>query len=343
MNEQQSSQWFPANRFNEITLALVCYQEKNQLADILNDIKQQTAFHQIKEVLLFQNGSCHLTRQVAESFLQVLPLRIFSSSENHLGRARAFLSREARSELIAWTDSDCRLPKTWLSDLLSRFKSLKGEKVVAVGGPNRLPEDSLWQKALNLSLSHPLGHGYSPQAWQVSQKTRVSHIPTTNGLFLKKAVLQAGNFSEKFWFSGEDLDLGLRMNQLGDLFLFPTPLVINHYASSYFESLKRLFIFGKSRGRSKDWILYVCLLFLPIMAFCLALGLTLQAYFLLVPAGYALLLLTSSLWIFFQKKGQWLSFVLPCFWSLQHVFYSAGVLFGQVENFFSSKELGRRQ
>ena len=75
----------------KVTIALVCYQEKEKLALVLGDLKNQTAFNNIGEVLIFQNGTCQKTLKTAKSFLDKLPLKIFSSTLNNLGLARATL------------------------------------------------------------------------------------------------------------------------------------------------------------------------------------------------------------------------------------------------------------
>ena len=311
------------NNSLKVTVALVCYQEKQELAHILQDLRKQSAFENIAEVLLFQNGNCKQTRKTAESFFGKLPLKIISSLTNNLGLARAELVNKSQYDLIAFTDSDCRLPNNWLEELLNHWS--KNPSTVAVGGPNRLPEKKVWQTMLNLSLSQPLGHGWSPQAWIVNKKTKVSHIPTTNGLFLKQAILSVGNFSKKHKKTGEDLDLGLRLKKKGDLLLFPSPNVINNYASTYFESLKRLFVFGKARSRYKNFLFYPCLLFFPSMSCFFILGIF-QSYFFLLPLSYFLLLFLASLSVYLKSKQE-ASFLLPLFWFLQHLFYSLGANF----------------
>ena len=263
-----------------ITLALICHKEGEKLALVLEDIKKQKALDQVAEVLLFQNGTCEKTRETAKGFVSQLPLKIFSSSENHLGKARAFLVQKAQCDRIAWTDSDCRLEADWLEKLLHNWaeQSLKlgpAKDLLAVGGPNRLPPDRLWKKGFNLSLSVFIGHGFSPQAWKVKQATRVRHIPTCNGLFLKKAILEAGNFSTKQARQGEDLELGLKMHSKGELFLFPEPEVINHFAETYFMALKRLFRFGTVQSPKNNRFYYPLLFFTPILSLGLILNSTL--------------------------------------------------------------------
>lgn len=308
---------------SKITVALVCYKEKKELAYTLQDLREQSAFENIGEVLLLQNGSCEETKKTAESFLDKLPLKLFFQKENNLGQARAKLVELSQYDLIAWTDCDCRLPKNWLEELITHWNN--NPSVLALGGPNRLPENAFWKKTLNLSLSHPLGHGYSPQAWKVEKKTNTYHIPTSNGLFSKKAILSAGNFSDKYKITGEDFHLGLQLKQQGSLLLFPSPLVINNYASSYRESLKRIFLFGKLRSEYKDFLFYPCLLFTPCFLLFFILGMF-QGVFFLPLFFYMLILFGSGLFVFLKSKNN-IAFALPLFWCLQHLSYSSGTAY----------------
>ena len=324
------------NEIKKITISLICHKEKESLSYLLQDLKDQTAYQYIGEVLLIQTGQCKETLEIAESFLDKLPLKIFSCSSNNLGLARATLVNKAQYEIIAFTDCDCRLPKSWLEELLAHWNHHYTDNLLAIGGPNRLSEKKFWQKIVNLSLSHPLGHGWSPQAWRVSKKTKTSHIPTTNGLFSKKKILEAGNFCEVYSKIGEDLDLGLRLSKYGELFLFPTPLVENDYANSYRDTLKRLFKFGLLRKKNKNLLFYPTLLFFPI-TLCFLLLSACKPIFLLPILFYFSLLFIFSLFVFI-KSHQKKSFFLPIFWFLQHGAYSLGTNLGLFTNLSNKKE-----
>ena len=315
---------------SQITIALVCYQEKENLRFILEDLKQQTAFNQMGEVLLFQNGACKKTRETAQGFLNQLPLKILSHSENNLGLARSKIVKIAQHNWIAWTDSDCRLPTNWLRSLIFQWDQINQKNLSAIGGPNRLPEQYLWQKGINLSLNFTIGHGWSPQAWAPKQIKKTSHIPTTNGLFSKQAILQAGNFSPNYPLAGEDLDLGFRLQKQGQMRLLPSPIVINNYAASYFDSLKRLFIFGSIPVQKKSPLFYLSMPFISLMLICIVLSFFWN-FFLWAPVSYFLFLIFYSCFAFLKTQKK-IAFLLPVFWMGQHISYSLGETTGLLKN-----------
>ena len=344
----------------KVTVGLICYEEKERLSHTLKSLAEQIARHKIGEVLLVQNGTCKRTLAVARSFLKQLPLTILPHPVNHIGRARALIVRRAAFPLLAFTDGDCAVPPDWLKTLLLNWESCKAASPAGVGGPNRLPEKFFWQKTVNLSLCHPLGHGWSPQAHRPKTPRSVFHLPTTNALFSLAKIKTAGNFSEKCHPAGEDLELGRRLRKIGPLYLFPHPTVINDCADTYFQYLKRLFRFGRVRWKNKDKLFAPAFLFAP--GFCLFFILGFYHFiFHAVLAGYFVVLILSAFQMYFTSAGGdsalkkppsppsvktpspakppavkkksrarsvFLFFPQAPVWFLQHFTYSLGVVFG---------------
>ena len=307
-------------------MGLVCYREREQLSLILQSLVEQTVFHRIGEVLLVQNGDCQQTLNAAKAFLKKLPLVIIPHPINHIGKARAMIVDKAAEPLIAFTDGDCVVPPNWLETLLDHWDHCIALSSAGVGGPNRLPENKLWKKLVNLSVSHFVGHGLSPQAWAPKDQTTVSHLPTTNALFSSQKIKQAGNFSKKCHPIGEDLELGLRLKALAPLYLFPEPVVMNDFASSYLLHLKRLFRFGQVQWKSKNGLFIFAFLFTPGFCLFFILGFYHSLWWLFL-LGYLIILSAASLQVLIKGRTLWALF-LPLLWCLQHLAYSLGVTSG---------------
>jgi len=313
-------------KHTKVTVGLVVFKEKESLNMLFSSLKQQEFFSHIGEILVTPNSPCQVTLSIVRSFMHALPIKILPTQDNHIGKARALIVKKALYPLIAFTDGDCKLPQNWLHQLLQNWHTLAPSQCLALAGPNRLPEDFWWQKMMNLSLSYPLGHSWSPQAWIPAQPHKTYHIPTTNSLFLKDAILKAGNFSTiNHPHRGEDLELGLRLKQLGHLYLCPTPIVQNHYALSYWKALKRLFNFGQTRGFYKNKIFFINLLFVPTMLIMLVLSVV-SDVFLLGLIAYITLLFVGSACLYYKSKNHW-SMLVPAFWFMQHLAYSLGTFY----------------
>lgn len=313
-----------------ISIGIVCYREGEQLSEALNSLKVQSRFDCIGEVLLVQNGNCEITLKTAKAFLSVLPLFIRQNPLNSIGKARRLIVEHSRYALLAFIDADCVAPANWLEKLLCHWDSLGSQNTVAIGGPNRLPEHKFWQKTFNLSLQHPLGHGWSPQAWIPRQKTPVRHMPTTNSLFLREEIIKAGNFSDAKRRVGEDLDLSLRLSRRGALYLFPDPVVLNDFAPNYLGLLKRLFRFGTVQYWQKDLLLVGATSF--FLGF-LAASVLAEWFFPLLFGIYFVFLFVAALQQMRQSQAASSCLMLPVFWFLQHLAYSLGVVWGLFKAF----------
>lgn len=317
----------------QVTVGLISYNEKQNVGTVLSDLKSQSSYNKIAEIVLVKNSNCQETSQVIESFLNQLPLKIINNPNNNIGQSRALIVEQAKYPLIAFTDGDCSLPKNWMEDLLKHWHVISQKNGIALAAPNRLPKTCWRNKMLNLSLCHPLGHAWSPQAWIPKQIVSTYHIPTTNALFLREKILEAGNFSSQYPRVGEDLDLGLRLKKLGSLYLSPQPIVINNNSESYFQSLKRLFSFAQVNAkRNPNLLLLSTGLLAPIM-FSSIIASFFQIFYMIFLSGYLCILFATSLYLYFKNREREI-LLLPLFWLPQHLAYSLGILTGLYKKYF---------
>ena len=72
------------------------------------------------EVLMVDDDSTDSSAHIIESYGYKL---IKSSTKLGAGKARNLGAQKATTELLAFTDSDCVLPKNWLSKIIKNFKN----------------------------------------------------------------------------------------------------------------------------------------------------------------------------------------------------------------------------
>lgn len=238
-----------------VSILICAHNEEKNIAALLVSLAHQTALTNIKEVILADNKSTDKTVSLAQEMAQTyqLPLRVLSLGENNIGKARRALVEAATETLVAFVDGDCKVEPSWLQTLLSHFLNVSkfDSRLAGVGGPNRTSGKNFFQKTLNANLDRGWLHGFSSQSFQTKKLAGISvdHLPTTNALFLKSALVSVGNFSASFARVGEDLDLGLRLTQNRyQLRSFPTPVVINDCAETLGEWAQRMFRFGVAQG-----------------------------------------------------------------------------------------------
>lgn len=239
----------------DVSILISARNEEKNIPALLVSLANQTARDNIVEILIADNNSTDRTREVCEQIAETydLPLRVIPMHQNNLGDSRRQLVDLSKAEYLVFIDADCKVETHWLQTLISHFSSLSKHhpKLAGVGGPNRLPNKNLFQKMINQNLNHGLLHGFSAQAHRANSVhgLKKDHLPTTNALMKKSAIVDAGNFSPRFVRVGEDLELGLRMVRRGsELRVLPHPEVINDCAQTMGGWLNRMFRFGQAQG-----------------------------------------------------------------------------------------------
>ncbi|HSB67307.1 MAG TPA: glycosyltransferase family 2 protein [Anaerolineales bacterium] len=112
----------------KITVIVPAYNEEDLIAGCLDSLLNQSLDSSQYEVIVVDNNSTDLTARIA------LSKGVKVEREPRKGYVHAIRRgiEASQSELIAFTDADCRVPPDWLEKILVNFESSK--KVVGVGG-----------------------------------------------------------------------------------------------------------------------------------------------------------------------------------------------------------------
>ncbi len=112
----------------KITVIVPAYNEEDLIAGCLDSLLHQTLEKEHYEIIVVDNNSKDLTARIAMS----KGVRV----EKELKKGYVHAIRKgievSHTELIAFTDADCRVPPNWLEQILAHFES--SAKVVGVGG-----------------------------------------------------------------------------------------------------------------------------------------------------------------------------------------------------------------
>ncbi|MGH2760938.1 MAG: glycosyltransferase [Actinomycetota bacterium] len=195
-----------------ISVALSTYQRAGMLERLFEALMRQTLSADEFEVVIVDNGSTPETADVIRKLAPSSDLRLHVLRlEQNRGPtpARNLAWRQARAELIAFTDDDCAPAPGWLEHGL---RAMEANDAVIVG--RTLPDPEL-----------PIG--------PFSRTIRVNDVnwlPTCN-VFYRRADLDAvGGFDESFLEpGGEDTDLAFRVrNMCGRDFVFAHNALVYH-------------------------------------------------------------------------------------------------------------------
>jgi GT2 family glycosyltransferase len=144
--------------------------------------------------------------------------------------ARNIGIREARGEIICFTDADCLPDRDWLKRLTGAFND---DDVSVVGGGVAFAADNYWTWCDNLSWFH--------EFLTTTPEGPRDILPSLNLAVHREVIEQVGGFDERYpRAAGEDADWTVRMRQAGfNLHFIPQAIVTHHPARTTFADMWR--------------------------------------------------------------------------------------------------------
>lgn len=194
-----------------ISFIVPAYNEEKYLPNCLRSILEETARHPNiqTEIIVVNNASTDRTEETALRFKNV---KVIDEPQKGLVHARAAGAKAATGEILAHIDADCILPNGWLEKVLKNFTENKN--LVALSGPYVYYDFSVFHNFLV-----KLYYGLASLPYLIFKT-----------FFKNGSILQGGNIVVKAsaWqnmppasptinFYGEDTDLALRLNKLGEI------------------------------------------------------------------------------------------------------------------------------
>src|SRR3954453_13032126 len=188
------------------------------------------------EVIVVDDGSSDDTAAVAAEFEWV---RLISTENGGLSRARNVGLEAARGDVVAYLDDDARPEASWLSHLV---RALMDGPHVAVGGPNIAPPDD--GVAADCVANAPGGPTHV-----LLSDAEAEHIPGCNMAFRAESLRAIGGFDPTFRVAGDDVDVCWRLQEQGETIGFaPSAMVWHHRRPSLRGFLRQQFGYGKAEA-----------------------------------------------------------------------------------------------
>ncbi len=185
----------------KISLIIPAYNEENYIGECLASVQKYA--NDLFEVIVVDNVCTDRTAEIAESFPFV---RVVKQPNKGLLWARQKGFEEAKGDLLAYIDADCRLSPNWLPEVLKEFE--KNEKLISLSGPYRYYDLS------------PFYNFFANISWWLSAPItyRIVGYMVLGGNFVvkKEVVEKIGGFNTtEVAFYGEDTDLARRIAPYG--------------------------------------------------------------------------------------------------------------------------------
>jgi glycosyltransferase involved in cell wall biosynthesis len=239
-----------------ITVVVCTFNRARRLARALESIAAQTLPESIGwEILVVDNNSSDDTPQVVEDFQRRYPERIRYLFEPNpgLSRARNAGARDARGDVVAFTDDDVTVDPQWLQNLTARLHD--GEWAGA--GGRIVPE---WTSPPPRWLRLDSQYAMAPF---VAFDLGAEPVPLTdapygaNMAFRREVFEKYGGFRTDLGrrpggiISGEDAEFGRRLLDAGQRLRYEPSALVNHPVEE--ERLQKKYILDWSFGDGVSW------------------------------------------------------------------------------------------
>jgi len=205
---------FPAERkWPRISVVVATYNAARTLDDCLNSLSALR--YPDYEVIVVNDGST----DGSDSIIQRYPFKAITTRNQGVSAARNAGLRAATGEIIAYIDSDARADPDWLSYLASSYLE---SNVIAVGGPNLVPDEDDWvAKCVYRAPGGPTQVMLDDQS--------AEHIPGCNMSFRKWALEEIGGFDPIFTKAADDVDICWRLLERGYRIGFSPSAIVWHH------------------------------------------------------------------------------------------------------------------
>ena len=167
----------------------------------------------VTDIIVVDDGSADGTLRIAETF----PIHCVRQENRGPAAARNHGAREARGDVLAFTDADCVPRPDWIERLVAGFDS----GVVAVGGTYGIANpECLLAKMVHEEIA--TRHSRFDD--------EVDFVGSFNVAYRREAFEAVGGFDEQFpCASAEDNDLAYRLTDAGGRLRFARDAVVGHY------------------------------------------------------------------------------------------------------------------
>ncbi|MEY8779980.1 glycosyltransferase family 2 protein [Allomuricauda sp. XS_ASV26] len=222
------------------------YNRPEEVRELLESLQSQN-YAEDFEVVIVEDGSADSSEQIVNSFRENLQISYYFKENSGPGDSRNYGMERAKGNYFIVLDSDCILPKQYLSEV---DKELKKEFVHCFGGPDAADTSfTTIQKAINYVMTSFLTTG----GIRGGKKAVGKFQPRSFNMGIsREAFEKAGGFGRIH--PGEDPDLTFRIWKAGfDTRLFPDAYVYHKRRIDWNKFYIQVNKFGSVRPILNKW------------------------------------------------------------------------------------------
>ncbi len=201
-----------------ISVVIPAYNAQETLEQCLSALTKQTHPADSYEVIVVDDGSTDLTGKIAQDYA----VRYIRQVNQGPAAARNNGVRQARGDIILFTDADCVPDNNWISEMLKPFDEAQ---VAAVKGAYRTRQHSLSARFAQLEFE---------ERFELLKKAdSIDMVDTYSAGFRRDIFLELGGFDTSFPVANnEDTELSYRMSAQGYKMVFSPQAIVCHLRHS---------------------------------------------------------------------------------------------------------------
>jgi O-antigen biosynthesis protein len=231
---------FPsAMKFPKISVVVCSYNGAKTIRDTMEGLKKLD--YPDFEVIVINDGSNDATQEIVSDY----NVKLISTKNGGLSRARNRGIDEATGEIIAYIDDDAYPDPQWLKYLASLYLN---SDFAGIGGPNIAPDGD---GPIAFCVSNAPGR----PVHVLTSDEIAEHIPGCNMSFRRNILQEIGGFDSVFRAAGDDVDICWRIQEKGYTIGFhPSAFVWHHCRNSIRMYWKQQIGYGKAEALlEKKW------------------------------------------------------------------------------------------
>jgi glycosyltransferase involved in cell wall biosynthesis len=228
------------------SLIIPVYNRPEEVDELLESLSHSD-YNEIFEIVIVEDGSTVRCQDVAQKHGNKLDISYYYKENSGPGDSRNYGMKKARGDYFIIFDSDCIIPKHYLSEVDA---VLKHNYVDCFGGPDKaLDSFSDIQKAINFAMTSFLTTGGIRGGSEKIDKFQ----PRSFNMGLSRMAFEASNGFGNIH-PGEDPDLSIRLWNLGfETKLFPKAFVYHKRRIDWDKFSVQVNKFGKARPILNSW------------------------------------------------------------------------------------------
>ncbi len=283
------------------------------------------------EIIVVDDGSEDNTCRIVEEY----QVRLVKQKHKGPAAARNLGAKEAKGDLILFTDSDCIPERNWIEEMIRPFED---DGIVGVQGRYKTRQSEIVARFAQYEIEERyermLKHRY------------IDFVGSYSAAYKRDIFLIEGGFDESFSIaSGEDPDLSFRLASKGYKMIFnPKAVVFHRHPDFLKEYLTRKFyraywrvpLYRKNytktvRDSYTPQLLKIQIVLFYLFALVFVLNFIWEFHYLLILVFLALFLTTLPLAIKIIRKDVKVGLVSPLIVFFRTFVFSIGLIYGAVK------------